>query len=346
MELPVTPGFTTNRLKLGRQTLDVGSRRVLERVEMANVISSYTGAYWQATTANGSELHALVFVPTARAPADRNALERNDLSGDEEQWGRRAWGLHARAANALGTRVPNVWAEAYVYGLQERDTASVPTPNRDYIQPGVRLFRAPRVGQFDFDIETALRTGTRRATSAQSDTRDLHVDAHFLAASLSYTFDAPLRPRVTIHHFFASGDQDPTDANYNQFERLFGSRRGDLGNTGIFGPLTTANISAPGARLEVRPNNQMDFRFTYKAASLAQARDAWIDAGLQDATGQSGRFIDHTVEFRGRFQLRPDSLSLEIGSSALFLGRFAREAPNAPRTGDTLFSYIQINQSF
>jgi hypothetical protein len=339
-------GAQSSSLKLGRQTLDIGSRRIFERVDMANVIFSYTGAYWRASYADGDELHVVAIVPTGRLPAGRAALDGNEPSGDEEQWGRQVLGVHYRAADVLGESYPGLWAEGFVYTLDERDTAAVPTPNRDYLQPGFRLHRAPQAGQTDLDIEAAWRSGSRRATSAPTDARDLEVDAQMLFAQAGYTLDHPWRPRIALDYYYASGDSDPSDGRYEQFERLFGARRGDLGNTGIHGPLTTANINAPGGRIEARPNDRLDFRVAYKAAFLAEPRDAWIDARLQDATGSSGRFIGHAVDARMRYWLLPDSLQMEIGASALIKGRFAREAPNAPPDHDTLFGYIEFTQSF
>lgn len=339
-------GTKAASLKLGRQTLDIGSRRVIERVDMANAIFSYTGAYWRSVSQGGDEFHAVAFVPVGRQPADRDSLGEDQLSADEEQWGRFGWGVHYRAADVLGAAAPDIWAEAYVYGLQERDTRANPTPNRDYVQPGFRIYRAPKAGRWDLEIEAARRTGSRRATSSAADEADLDVSAAFATATLGYTFDHPWRPRAALDHYYASGDEDPTDGRFDQFERLFGSRRTDLGNTGIHGPLTPANLSAPGARVEIAPGKRFDARLAYKAAYLAEARDQWVIARVQDRSGQSGRFIGHTLDARVRAWLRPDSLRLEIGASALITGRFAEEAPNAARQGDTLFGYIQATQSF
>lgn len=333
-------------LKLGRQTLDIGSRRVIERVDMANVIFAYTGAYWRSTNARGDELHLLYVSPVGRLPNDRTSLGENRMSGDEEEWGRRFWGIHYRRADALGAAVPGLWAEGFLYGLDERDETDVPTPNRHYLQPGVRLFRAPAAGRLDGDLEVAHRFGTRRQTALATDTRDLDVSASMVHAHLGYTFDRPWRPRLSLDYDYAGGDRNPTDGEYGQFERLFGSRRTDLGNTGVFGPLTPANLSAPGARIEAAPSRRLDVRLAYKAAFLAQARDAWVVARVQDSTGQSGRFIGHTLDSRVRYWLSPDTLRLEIGASALIPGDFAKQAANASGQGTTLFGYAQVVRTF
>lgn len=337
-------GFETASLKLGRQTLSIGSQRVLERVDMANVIFSYTGAYWRGVTRSGDELHAVAFVPTGRMPNNRASLGSDALSGDEEQWGRHAWGLHWRERDAFG--VSGLWGEVYVYGLRERDTQAVATPNRDYFQPGFRLFRPSGSGAFDFEIEAARRTGSRTETSATSDLRVLTVEAGMLYAHVGYMFDHAWRPRLALDYYYSSGDSDPGDGRYGQFERLFGSRRTDLGNTGIHGPLTTANINAPGIRIEIAPGDRFDARIAYKAAFLEEPRDSWIDARLSDPSGRSGDFIGHAIDARARVWLSPQSLRLEVGTSALLPGEFADRAPASPRPERTLFGYVQLTQSF
>lgn len=337
-------GFAETSLKLGRQTLSVGSQRVLERVDMANVIFRYTGAYFRGVTSSGDELHLTAFVPTGRMPADRASLGRDALSGDEEQWGRRAFGLHWRERDLFAHT--GIWGELYLYGLYERDTDAVPTPNRAYLQPGVRLLRSPRAGNFDFEVEAANRTGSRRQTSAPTDRQDLTVSAAMVYAHLGYTFDHPWHPRVALDYYLSTGDSDPADGRYEQFERLFGSRRTDLGNTGIHGPLTTANINAPGFRVELAPGDRFDARLGYKAAYLAEPRDSWLDARLTDPTGRSGDFIGHSWDFRSRAWLVPQSLRLEVGASALFPGTFAARAPTSPNPDRTLFGYVQLTQGF
>lgn len=339
-------GQTEASLKLGRQTVSIGSRRVIERVEFANVIFAYTGAYWSSRNARGDEWHALYVSPVGRLPGDRASIGRNDVSGDEEQWGRRFWGLQYRRANVFGDTLPGTSAEIFFYGLKERDTGAVATPNRDYLQPGLRLFREPATSTVDFDVEGAYRTGSRRQTAAAADVRDLDVSAWTLHAHVGYTFDHRWRIRASLDYDYASGDDAPGDGRYDRYERLFGARRTDLGNTGVHGPLSPENIDAPGFRIEIAPTSRLDARVAYKAARLASARDSWTVAGVSDPSGQSGRFVGHAIDGRTRYWVIPASLRMEIGASLLMKGRFASEAPNAPREGDTTFFYGQFVQTF
>ncbi|WP_284372157.1 alginate export family protein [Algimonas porphyrae] len=335
-----------SQLVLGRQTVSIGSKRQIERVSYANVIKSFTGAHWTHEATRGDQLHLVYVVPTGRFPDIRADLDANRLSGDEEQWGRRIWGVHYRRPDILPGMVSDLWGELFAYGLNERDTSDVPTPNRSYVAPGARLYRKPIAGRWDLDVEGALRQGRRRATSDPGDTQPLDVNAAMLIAVLGYVFDAPWQPRLSLEYYFASGDDDPNDLDFDQHERLFGGRRTDLNNTSIYGPLTPANLSALGFRVQVTPNARWDGWFQYHAASLASDTDQWVIARLRDPSGQSGDFIGHTLDARARYWLVPDNLRLELGASALIYGGFTKDVPDGPDGDVTLFGYAQATISF
>lgn len=346
-ELPGLLGDgSRTELTLGRQTVSIGSKRQIERVDFANVIKSYTGAYALSESARGDELHLLYVVPTARFPNRRPGLDDNELSGDEEQWERRIWGVHYRRSDILPDIAPNLWGEVFVYGLEESDSGDFATPDRSYIAPGFRLYRKPKTGRWDVDLEVAGRYGSRYATSDPADTQSLDVNAGMAFAALGYTWDAPWQPRFAFEYYYASGDEDPSDLNFDQHERLFGSRRSDINNTSIHGPLTPANLNAPGFRVEVKPNARWDGRFYYHAAYLASETDSWVIARRRDPTGQSGDFIGHVLDSRARYWLVPDSVRLELGASALIYGEYAEEVPNGPDGDGTLFGYAQVTVNF
>jgi hypothetical protein len=350
VKLPTPDPFAAKgeaELMLGRMTLDIGSRRVMERVEFANVISNFTGAYWRTRRPGGHELHALVVVPLALRPLDRAGLDDNRPQGDEEEWGRLIWGVHYRHANALPGLAPGIWAEASLYGFRDADRADAPTPDRRWLQPNVRLFRPPAANRrWSFEVDAFHRSGARRATAAATDRRDLDVSAWKVHANVGYQFDAPWSPLIRLDWDYASGDEDPTDGAFEQYERLLGSRRTDLGNTGIHGPFQYQNINAPGGRVEVRPTSRLDARVAYKAAHLASARDGWAGAGVRDATGRSGTFIGHAFDWRARYWLARDRSRLEVGGALLLRGDVAKSAPNAARNGDSVYGYVQVTTTF
>lgn len=330
---------------LGRQTIDIGSRRQLERVEFANVILNYTGLHgqWRA----GRDGWHLVFVsPVAKRPNDFESLRRNALAADREQWNRRIGALHWIRRDAWPARIRGLQLEGYVYTLDEDDSRRYRTPNRHYVTPGLRLLVAPAPGRWDAEVEAAWRFGNRRASDRPEDLRPLRVRARTVHAHAGYTFDGGWQPRIAIDWDYATGDRDPSDGRFDQYERLFGARRTDLGNTGIHGPLTPANLDAPGFRIEAQPDTDTDFRISFKRARLDQARDAWVVARVRDPSGRSGRSIGLSTDLRIRHWLLRDAARLEVGASYLALGRFARAAPNATGEGDPRYGYVQVTWTF
>lgn len=326
-------------LTVGRQTVSIGSKRQIERVSFANVIKSYTGLYYDNRADNGDEFHALYVVPVGRFPDTRPELDDNGLSGDEEQWNRHIWGLHYRRADALPNFADNIWLEAFVYGLNEDDSSDVPTPNRQYVGPGARAYRKPAAGQWDMDIEGVWRFGSRRASSAETDVTDLDVSAQMLFSAVGYTFDHEWYPRIALEYYFSSGDDDPGDLRFDQYERLFGSRRTDLNNTSIHGPLTPANLSAPGFRVQITPTARINARLHFSSASLSSNTDSWVIARLSDSSGQSGSHIGQTWDSRFQYWLIPDRLQLELGASYFAFGDFAKTVANGPEGDSTTFGY-------
>ncbi len=345
-DLPGLIGSGSSTLKLGRQTVSIGSKRQIERVDFANVIKSYTGAHFTSLNRSGDALHLFLVVPTARFPNQRDKLEDNDLAADEEQWGRRIWGVHYRKAELLPRRAPGLSGELFVYGLREKDSGSFETPDRSHYAPGFRLYRKPLPGRWDIDLEGALRKGERSPSAAQGAQPVLDVDASMLFAALGYTFNVAWQPRFAFEYYYASGDDNPDDRQFGQHERLFGSRRSDLNNTSIHGPLTPANLNAPGFRLEVKPHPRWDARFYYHAAYLASDTDAWVIAKRRDVSGQSGDFLGHVLDARARFWVWPDSLRFEIGASALLGGEFVEKAPDQAAAKDTYFGYTMFTLTF
>ena len=72
---------SASTLKLGRQTVSIGSKRQIERVDYANVIKSFTGAYLISTNDREDELHLLLVSPTRRFPSDRARSRRQPAVG-------------------------------------------------------------------------------------------------------------------------------------------------------------------------------------------------------------------------------------------------------------------------
>lgn len=342
----ILDGSYSGGLTVGRQTISIGSKRQIERPSFANVIRSYTGVRLKLVNQDKDEFHAIAVVPVERLSTDRDDIENNRPVFDEEQWERLFWGLHYRKSDALPEWMSDIWAEAFVYGLHERDAYGEETPNRNYLTPGFRYYRKSRPGEWNFDIDGALRFGSRRATSNPVDTRDLDVFATQLLVRIGYTFEHSWEPNLAFQYYWASGDKDPGDGEYGQYERLFGSRRTDLNNTSLHGPLTPANLSAVGGRFEMKPTDRSTFRLTYSAAFLASDTDSFVVGGQRDPSGNSGSFIGHEIDSRVAYEILPRELVFSVGASALLHGEFTKTNPNAPEANNTYYGYSQLTYKF
>ncbi|HET9448500.1 MAG TPA: alginate export family protein, partial [Steroidobacteraceae bacterium] len=225
-------------------------------------------------------------------------------------------------------------------------SAALPSRNREFYTPGLRLSRKPAPAAWDFDFETAVQFGTARGSTAATDRHDLDHLAFFAHAETGHTLAAAWSPRVALLYDYASGDQSPTDDESNRFDTLFGARRFEHGPTGIYGAFTRSNIHSPGARIVARPAARIEAMTTYRAYWLASDRDAWTTSGLRDPAGDSGSFIGHQLEARLRWDRRPGSFRLELGGAYLFGSTFIGNAPNAAARGDTAYGYVAIDFTF
>jgi len=334
------------RLSLGRQVIHIGSGRQVFRPGFRNVIRPLTGVSLRLETGRGDTLDAFYTVPVSTEPDDRDALGSLSHSFDKELWQQRFFGLHYRRAELFGPLFPGVWGEMYLYGFLQDDSDTVPTPNRRVTDIGGRLYRAPRAGELDMDIEASWRFGSRTATSAPDDTRPLDVKASLLFAAVGYSWPSDTQPRLALEYFITTGDDDPDDATFGRYERLFSARRRDMGNSGIFGPLNASNHQHIRLVGSIAPTPRTDYQLLYSATFLASRRDIWITTGLRDTSGASGAFIGHLMEGRVRHWLIPGGLRLEVGASLLLFGEFPKTVAGGPAGSRSLYGFGQLTFQF
>ena len=320
------------QLRMGRLTLDVGSRRFVARNRYRNTINSFTGFDLDWKGPHGHRGRLLVTLPVERRPFELSALRNNAVSLDRESLDTIFLGAFY-ASPLAGWRVG---LEVFVFGLYERTAAT-----RRLLTPGIRLIQPASAGALDFELEGALQVGRSRAAPASSE-QDLDHLAGFAHLSVGYTFRAEWAPRLVLQYDYASGDGDPEDGQNGRFDTLFGGRRFELGPTGIYGALPRSNIQTPGVRVEVRPHPSVNILGAYRAAWLAEARDAWTTSGLRDVSGASGSFIGQQVEARVRWSLLPGNIRFEMGIAHLFLGEFAVSAPNTNGDRSPTIIYSQL----
>lgn len=324
------------RLRLGRQTMDVGSRRLVARNRFRNTINAFTGLDLEWTGPTEESVRAFVLVPVQRRV---NSVRDNEPQLDIERTESVFWG----AVIASRPWPRSLRAEFQLYGIHERDSDEYQTANRNFVTPALRLFRNPMQGLFDFEVETAVQTGTSRHTALPEDTTRLRHFAFFLHGSIGFSVASRWQPRIVLQYDYASGDKDPTDDADGRFDTLYGARRFEFGPTGIYGAFARSNISSPGIRAAVRPHALVDGFLAYRPVWLAQARDGWTTTTIRDVNGASGTFLGHQVEGSVRWQILARNITVETGFASIWLGGFPRNAPNGkPYPGNPAYLYTQL----
>lgn len=326
-------------LRLGRMTMEVGSKRLVSRQNFRNSTNAYTGARLQ-TLLGGGNLTAFWVMPHYRLPDDRAGVEGHVVERDRESTDLQFYG----ASWVRAVDDPSTTLEVYGYGLNERDDPALQTRDRRLLTPGFRWRRGPRAGRVDFELEAAGQVGTARRTAAVADSRDLDVVAWFMHAEMGRTFDHGWKPRLAAQYDQASGDEGGD--RYTRFDPLFGARRFEFGPAGLYGPVSRQNLRSPGVRIEVRPSARFEAMAMYRGLWLDSPTDALGLTLLADPSGRSGRFAGQQIEARARYALRPGGVWLEAGAARLFKGTVLTDAPSAPDTGDTVYGYADVTVSF
>ncbi|MGB3710914.1 MAG: alginate export family protein [Erythrobacter sp.] len=323
-------------LTVGRQTISLGSKRLVGDPGFRNSTNGFTGARldWRG---DGS-FTAFYVLPQQRLPNDRSALLDNAVEWDRESDDLRFWGAFYQRDD-----IGPFTAEAYVFGLDENDRDDRATRNRHLVTPGVRIIMEPQRGRLDTEIEAIWQTGSIRSSKAAGAAKQ-DVDAQFLHGELGYTLDGEWRPRLAIVGDLASGD-DANDEDYGRFDPLFGPRR-ELGPTGLYGPLARTNLRAIGATISARPHETVSADVTYRQLWLDSRSDAFSKTGVKDPDGRSGSDAGYQIDGRLRWKVIPGSLSFEAGAALLGKGRLFDLAPNSANRRDTVYGYSSVQYNF
>jgi hypothetical protein len=333
---PVLGAGSTARLQAGRFLIDIGSRRLVANEDYRNTTNGFTGVRADLATPDGWSAILFWAMPQVRLPDDPDGLRSNRVRLDRESLDLRLAGGLFTKANAAGP----VAAQAGLYRLDERDGPDRPTRNRHLTTFSLRLYRPATPRRVHFDSEIIAQTGRIRASLAPT-AQNLAVRAWFVHGSVGYSFDHPLRPKLTFEYDQASGDG--RGARYGRFDTLFGMRRPDLGPAGLYNAIGRTNVLSPGVRLELAPSKRLDGFLAVRDHWLSSRADAFSTTGVRDPSGRAGRHAGTQIDTRLRWWAVPDVIRLEANGVYLAKGRFLRTAPNAPRGGDT--RYMSLNAS-
>jgi hypothetical protein len=308
-------------LHVGRMTMDFGRRRLIARNEMRNTVNAFDGIHWQIGQEKAWRLRAFFVEPVIR----------HEVSLDEQNNKSIFWGTYLESR-----QIPWLQVDAYYLGLNDKRVADVAS-HRTYSTFGGRLYKEPKPGEMDYEIESAWQTGTRGATN--------HF-AHFQHLDLGYMFDAPWSPRFLVHYDYASGDRNPGDSQDEGFDTLFGARRFEYMPTNTFGPFYRTNLSSPGWRVIATPAQGWTIQLKQRFWYLAQSKDSFGLSDLRDQTGGAGNYLGHDLELRVQWVVSTN-MDFDVGYDHWFKGSYFDRLPisaNLPAGGnkDTDYFYFQM----
>jgi hypothetical protein len=326
-------------VQMGRMMLNIGARRLIAADDYRNTTNGYTGIRADTKLANGLAATILYVLPQSRLPEDLASFRRGKVQMDRENFDTQLWGAFLSRQKLVGRAMGEV---AYV-GFAEKDAPGRPSRDRRLSSVSARLMADPVPGKWDYEVEGIHQFGTASGgtalTAAQSD-----VSAWFAHADVGYSFPGSLKARVSLEYDYASGDGP--GGKMGRFDTLYGMRRADFVPSGIYAAIGRTNISTPGVRFEAAPGKRLDGMASYHPMWLANRFDSFSTTGVRDATGAAGNFAGHSFDGRIRWWAIPKALRAEVNASYIAKGRFLKDAPNAPRTGDTRYIAIALTANY
>jgi len=324
-------------IKTGRQTIDLGSRRLIARSTFNTAPTSFIGLVATFNSADSNRWRAFHMSPVLKLPGDFDSLQNNETSPDK--------GNNKVKISGFFSELPTLFeafrSDFYFVHLSEEDSSRQQTADRRLNNAGFRFYRPAASAAIDFELESVVQWGSSHASASSADTARLTHRAQLVHIELGYTFHGDWRPRLQFQLDYASGDKDPNDGSNNRFNTLYGDRRFDFGPTGIYGPFSRANLLTAGYRFTAVPAGNLRLMLSHRAYRLASAHDVWQGTGLRDSSGRSGRELGHQFEARLQWDAAPGNLTLEAGIALLDAGSFAKNAGKTNPASETRFVYLQ-----
>ena len=362
-------------VKAGRQTMDLGSRRLVARPFFRNAVNNFTGLRIRVLDYGRWQLNAFGTMPVLRFPnytssptngyGDPNLISQNAnlLVNGGQQWDQEDTHTWFSGGILEGYDViKNINTDLALYSLNESDSNNNATRNRQYLTPNIRFYSKPIKGRFDFVAEGMGQFGT-----VQYDTKTNNQQQNHQAWSnhleVGYSFDLPMSPRFLVEYDWASGSKNSANktGTDGRFDPLYGASDVDFGSSGIYSAFQRSNINSPGARFNFSPRKDITVSLQQRAIWLASAGDCWGGTSCTSGTlpglvgnskGTSGDYVGDQIGASSRYNFN-SSLNFEAGWFHLFKGQFATTAVSSATTtqtttsgGDTNYFYVQSQVRF
>lgn len=329
-------------LHVGRITMDMGSSRLIGRNNFPNTTNTFDGGHFALGNGLDWRVRTFLTAPVTIYPTSLDESSQKTLF----------WGTAFES-----TQLKWLSGEAYYLGLSDSQDPS-PNRGRNFSTFGahgyqkavttIDKFNPGEFGAFDYDFESAVQTGERRGKN--------HF-AYMGFATIGYTFNTSWIPQLQAEYKYASGTSNPNGSESHTFDRLYGVRRPDFGQTSLYTSFGQSNIEVAGWRMTVRPKDNIKAYFRHHAHWLAEAKDAFDGSAasgtnLQDRTGRAGRWLGQDIELVGEYKFGSNMI-LSAGYDHWFKGDYFDKLVATPGSGlpqngqkDTDYFFVQTELRF
>jgi NADPH-dependent 7-cyano-7-deazaguanine reductase QueF-like protein len=269
-------------VKVGRFTMDIGSRRLVARNRFRNTLNTFDGIRFDAALSHLS-ITAFYTHPVSREPTLNNRQSINDTQLDSSSSNVRFFGVDAHFNTAYGN--------LHFYGFQDKNTIN--ETQRNTLGHLANITLSERI---NIDFEAALQRGQYQSKKVRASFLHIALSSNFNLATLRLFYDV------------ATGDDASTDT-FEGFSTLFGARRFEYGPTGIFGVFARNNMTSLGlsSNFKINEHNQVFMQLRgfdiHQSGASGRLRGELLD---------KGDFLGTLSELRVRSQIT-ESIYLETG---------------------------------
>ncbi|MCX7719146.1 MAG: alginate export family protein [Candidatus Sumerlaeaceae bacterium] len=327
------------RLRVGRQEMKLGDKRLVDSASWGNLPATWTGLR-AIRTDTASEWTFFLLRPDTydRQMSALVTSGRRQLFDD--RWFYGAYGTlkiprgHETDFYALGLSDTNADREFPAPVTDEDGNAG--TSDRFTVGSRLRgpLWKREAWGALDYGVEGACQFG--RASGDE-------IRAFMLHGDLTVRRDSPWKPSLMLEVNMATGDRRAGDGMANTFNPLYGTVHTPYG---IMDFVRLQNLREVALRGQVKPSDRLTLEMELHQYWLDSKSDAWYGGGGssrgRDATGGSGREIGHEISLVGTYKLTKRQ-TLEAGLARFTSGAFAEAVGRGDASN---LGYIQWTLAF
>lgn len=312
---------TETRMRLGRQKFSLSDQRFVGALEWSNSGRRFDGVS-VVHAPQGAEYTAFAFRTADGFPAGDPSDGDQDLMGVWATWDDCACG--------------GVF-EAFALLVNDgRDIASevVPDTGRSrFWNVGSRIHGTDEDSGIDWDLQGAWQTG---------DLGGDDLSAWAVRAELGLALG---EGRLGVEYDHATGDDDPTDGDRDQFQVLFPTNHGYYG---IHDLASWSNLRAWSVNYAHPLGSDVSLKAAYWRFKLDEQEGGWISASgrpIRPGSSATGRSLGHELDLILTWK-QSERVTWQFGWAHFFAGEFARDTEPDGHTTDSDFLYLQALVTF